>query len=352
MVGRLLRVAVEAWRGPSHAVRLDQLEQAVLGMSQRIEANGQPTEPTSGPAPELQRLLDVVTRLSSRQAEIDADRDHLAKSVPVALRRLTREQAASKADALEVTREVRGKVEALAGELADLRETVGPPGHWQEIEALRQRSDELASNVTYLLGRVEFVRSELLYEFRYQDGTVQVDHEPVEPVIKNDRSRSEGPIRVNLGCGHLPLEGYVNVDSRDLPGVDVVADVRNLPFDNGSVDEFFSAHFLEHFPEQQIVRVLLPYLRQKLSPNGRFRAVVPDVDAMMREYVAGRYEYDKLREVVYGSQDYDGDFHYNMYTPESLSRILSDTGFVAIDIVARGRVNGMSLEFEIGATRG
>ena len=34
--------------------------------------------------------------------------------------------------------------------------------------------------------------------------------------------------RVNLGCGGRPRPGYVNVDIREVEGVDILADVRDV----------------------------------------------------------------------------------------------------------------------------
>jgi SAM-dependent methyltransferase len=55
-------------------------------------------------------------------------------------------------------------------------------------------------------------------------------------------------MRLNLGCGRSPLAGWVNVDTVQLPGVDVVADMEKaaLPFADDSVDEILASHFLEH----------------------------------------------------------------------------------------------------------
>lgn len=81
---------------------------------------------------------------------------------------------------------------------------------------------------------------------------------------------SEG-VRLNLGCGRRPREGWVNVDSAELPGVDYVVDldggngagwshshtlVQLASALNGehskigdsydTVDEFYMSHVLEH----------------------------------------------------------------------------------------------------------
>jgi hypothetical protein len=237
--------------------------------------------------------------------------------------------------------EVQGQVAELAGQL----------GHAAATHDVESKFEDLSKAVGWLLERVEFVRSEVLFEIRYRDGADSKQAEPVQTQVKIDLGLRTEPLRVNLGCGHIPLPGYVNVDNRNLPGVDVVADVYALPFDDGTVAEFFSSHFLEHFPLEEFKRRLLPVLRSKLAPGGTFRAVIPDVDAMMRAYVAGNYGYDDLREVVYGGQDYDGDFHFNMFTPNSLTELLAADGFSAVMIIEAGRVNGKSLEFEIEATR-
>jgi hypothetical protein len=108
---------------------------------------------------------------------------------------------------------------------------------------------------------------------------------------------------------------------------------------------------LEHFPQEQLSRELLPYYRNLIKPGGQFHAVVPDAGAMIREYNKGNYPYDDMREVMYGAQDYDGDFHFNMFTPDSLSKLLVDAGFSNPTIMASGRKNGRCYEFEIRAEK-
>ena len=53
--------------------------------------------------------------------------------------------------------------------------------------------------------------------------------------------------KLNLGCGPKPLEGYINIDLVKEFNPDIVRNIeRGLPFDDNSVDEIFTSHFLEH----------------------------------------------------------------------------------------------------------
>jgi hypothetical protein len=86
-----------------------------------------------------------------------------------------------------------------------------------------------------------------------------------------------------------------------------------------------------------------------LREGGVFRAVVPDAEEMIKKYTQGEYPYDDMREVMYGAQDYDGDFHFNMFTPESMKKLLVEAGFTAVHINAAGRPNGKCFELEVSA---
>lgn len=83
---------------------------------------------------------------------------------------------------------------------------------------------------------------------------------------------SARPLRLNLGSGNRPLPDFVNVDSRALPTVDVVADVRSLPFEDGAADEIEASSLLEHFRNPYEV---LDEMHRVLSPTGVLRVRVP-----------------------------------------------------------------------------
>jgi SAM-dependent methyltransferase len=70
------------------------------------------------------------------------------------------------------------------------------------------------------------------------------------PLVRESRSDQR---RVNLGSGNEPLSGYINVDRRHCPGVNVIADVRQLPFAQESIDRITASSVLEHFADPYAV---------------------------------------------------------------------------------------------------
>lgn len=230
-----------------------------------------------------------------------------------------------------------------------------------EVSELREQVHQVqpAQDLTAVWDRIEFVRREVMFEQRYGRGAVSSSVESdnsiaarvVDPAKLEAMRNSGSGVRLNLGCGHIPLDGYLNVDRRDLPGVDVVAAVDDLPFDPNTVTEISSAHLLEHFPEEMLRRNLLPYWHSLMRPGGCFRATVPDGQAMLSKVAVSEMSFGDFREVLFGAQDYDGDFHYNMFTPPSLTALLEEAGFHEIAVPAAGRRNGKCYEFEIVCQR-
>jgi predicted SAM-dependent methyltransferase len=60
-------------------------------------------------------------------------------------------------------------------------------------------------------------------------------------------------LKLNIGCGKSKIEGFSGVDRIAFEGVDVVLDVRQTPWpwDDDSVEEVFSSHFLEHLAGEE-----------------------------------------------------------------------------------------------------
>ena len=172
----------------------------------------------------------------------------------------------------------------------------------------------------------------------------------VDPEAYARRLKDMGAaVRANLGCGEKLLPDYLNVDLRALPGVDVVADVHRLPFEAGSLDEIASSHLVEHFREHHARTRLLPYWKSLLRPDGRLRIVCPNWAVMLKRVRDGQMTLQEFKLVTFGWQDYEGDDHFAMFTPETLRDLLVDVGFRHVDVLVTGRMNGMCPEMEIVA---
>jgi len=86
--------------------------------------------------------------------------------------------------------------------------------------------------------------------------------------MNNGINQGEPPYRFNVGCGRNIKEGWVNLDSAALPGVDFVCDIENLretPIDlpDETVEHFLLSHIIEHIKDslglmQELWRLALP----------------------------------------------------------------------------------------------
>ena len=87
-------------------------------------------------------------------------------------------------------------------------------------------------------------------------------------------------MKLNLGCSGVFYEGYTSVDLDErllevFPEEDVIiADVRDLPFADNSVEEIYASHLLEHFDFRDPV---LEEWKRVLIPGGLITVVVPDI---------------------------------------------------------------------------
>jgi len=79
-------------------------------------------------------------------------------------------------------------------------------------------------------------------------------------------------MRLNLGCGDDKKPSYINVDVCGNP--DMVCDLSKFPWpwEENSVDEVYSSHFLEHV--QDLDRTILE-IHRVLKPNGVIHFRVP-----------------------------------------------------------------------------
>ena len=82
-------------------------------------------------------------------------------------------------------------------------------------------------------------------------------------------------LKLDLGCGPNPREGFIGVDSIKFDKVTTVTDLaKPWPWANDSVAEVHSSHTLEHFERRDRVH-FMNELYRVLVPGGKATIIVP-----------------------------------------------------------------------------
>jgi predicted SAM-dependent methyltransferase len=147
------------------------------------------------------------------------------------------------------------------------------------------------------------------------------------------------PIKLELGGGpRAGMEEWVSLNIA--AGATIQHDLtRPLPFPDGSVDEIYSSHVLEHFAYPRPLLDVLEESRRVLKPGGRFSIAVPNA----RRYLQAYFEPDGFDRGIFCAHDvglsyrnridvvnfiaYLGGEHKFMFDEENLPRVLEEGGF-------------------------
>ena len=129
-------------------------------------------------------------------------------------------------------------------------------------------------------------------------------------------------MKLNLGSGAQPLEGWENWDGKN------GHTIYPLGLSDGSVDEIRASHVLEHFNMRQVTDVLIDWVRA-LKPGGVLKIAVPDFHWIAQEYLKGASEYP-LTGYVMGGQTDENDFHKSLFDESALRHRLTVAGLTDI----------------------
>lgn len=88
-------------------------------------------------------------------------------------------------------------------------------------------------------------------------------------------------MRLNLGSGDSKLPGFISVDLYD-ETADVRADITELPFNDGEVDEIVCYQVIEHVPYYKSQQMFDEMFRV-LKPEGTVILETPDIDVVCRK---------------------------------------------------------------------
>lgn len=145
------------------------------------------------------------------------------------------------------------------------------------------------------------------------------------------------PQKLHIGCGTAAIPGWVNIDIADLPGVDLVLDVRaGLPSDG--VDLIFAEHFIEHLDADAGLRFLME-CRRALGDSGVLRLSTPNLDWVWRHqchWGAWLNDREAIRDCLWMNRAFHGWGHRFLYNRQTLEQALRTSGFSTITAAAYG----------------
>jgi SAM-dependent methyltransferase len=243
-------------------------------------------------------------------------------------------------DENETRQRTRNHLRLLARSFYDAALDLHGFGPYAERELLARSGIGVERRLMALLAGVDGLRQELgaLREAYLQEQLTQ---------LGVDAGARE--LKLHLGCGRAHIPGWINVDV--FPAPLAMNMLWRTPFAAGSARYVFASHVLEHLFYPLDVRAFLAEVLRVLAPGGVVRVVVPDIERCIEAYTghdraffasrretwswwpekATRLE-DFLAYAGAGAEPaYLFESHKYGYDLETLTKVLSEAGFVAIE---------------------
>jgi autotransporter strand-loop-strand O-heptosyltransferase len=140
------------------------------------------------------------------------------------------------------------------------------------------------------------------------------------------------PVKLNIGSGEYPKDGYINID-KYYEKADVIADAIDLPYEEGSVDEVLSSHMLEHFNKYEVKKALGEWYRV-LKYSGKLDLEVPNFESIVKNWLESDDKTGFAMDTIFGLQTRQGEEHKFGFTEDVLREMLLDVGFSDISITS------------------
>lgn len=141
----------------------------------------------------------------------------------------------------------------------------------------------------------------------------------LDALSEERRQDQAAPIRLNLGAGDVPIEGFTPVDRK------LGSEVYPLDgYADNSVDEILASHILEHLPHRQTLDVLREWVRV-LKPGGRIRVSVPDMEWCARRILSDDGAYP-IEGYMMGGQSDENDYHKALFNARGLKQLMLAAG--------------------------
>ncbi|MDA7801208.1 methyltransferase domain-containing protein [Candidatus Pelagibacter sp.] len=186
-------------------------------------------------------------------------------------------------------------------------------------------------------------------------------------------------IKVNIGCGRSPTNGWINMDNspaiklanspfkykiartlkllnpeqieniewNKLNKIQFADATKSLPLKDSSVECIYTSHMFEHL-SQIGARSFLKEAKRALKSGGVLRIAIPDLKIAIEKYLKSRNADSFMQEIFVQAPPISSlkqkimlfvsgyRHHQWMYDGESLSKLLRETGFKEIEICEGG----------------
>lgn len=143
--------------------------------------------------------------------------------------------------------------------------------------------------------------------------------------------------RVNIGCGRMVLDGWINCDVQVSPKAprppEVLCDARTVPLPDSDCDVVMALHLIEHFYRWEVEDVLAEW-RRLLKPKGQLILELPNLEQACRNLLKGLNDQMSMWP-IYGDWNHRDEFmmHKHGYSPATITALLKTCGFTKIRIL-------------------
>lgn len=151
----------------------------------------------------------------------------------------------------------------------------------------------------------------------------------------SDGAGRPAPVKLHVGSGAERLEGWVNIDIEQLPGVDLIADAtEGLPFEG--VEAIYAEHFLEHLHARDGL-AFLAEAHRALAPGGRLRLSTPNLDWVWASHYDPDWPDEKRLHASLGvTRAFHGWGHRFLWNRPILTEALEAVGFAELRWLRHG----------------
>ncbi len=137
-------------------------------------------------------------------------------------------------------------------------------------------------------------------------------------------------MKLNIGCGKIYKEGFINIDAFDSTVADKIMSADDLKFSSNTVERIEASQIIEHFGLMKSIYILAEWFRV-LKPGGILLIETPDLVKSFKEFIEGDLETrKKVLTWIYGVES-KGMMHSFCFPTDLLEMILEKTGFIVIE---------------------